>query len=51
LENILHNKGKMAQIKDDYTRLRNLLQEQGNASEKAASIIIDFLTPTSLQKA
>jgi lipid-A-disaccharide synthase len=51
LENILHNKQRIAQIKDDYTSLRNLLQEQGNASEKAAAIIIDLLKPTSLQKA
>jgi lipid-A-disaccharide synthase len=51
LENILHNEQRIAQIKDDYTNLKNLLQEQGNASEKAAAIIIDFLKSTSLQKA
>jgi lipid-A-disaccharide synthase len=51
LENILHNEQRIAQIKDDYTNLKNLLQEQGNASEKAAGIIIDFLRSTSLQKA
>jgi lipid-A-disaccharide synthase len=43
LENVLHNEQRIAQIKDDYMTLRNLLQEQGNASEKAATIIIDFL--------
>jgi lipid-A-disaccharide synthase len=51
LESILYNKEKIARIKDDYTSLRSLLQQQGNASEKAAAIIIDFLKSTSLQKA
>ena len=51
LENILHNEQRIAQIKDDYTSLKNLLHEQCNASEKAAAIIIDFLQSTSLQKA
>ena len=51
LESILYNKEKIARIKDDYTSLRTLLQQQGNASEKAAAIIIDFLKSTSLQKA
>ena len=51
LEKILHNHEKIAQIKSDYTSLKNLLQKESNASEKAAGIIIDFLKPTSLQKA
>jgi lipid-A-disaccharide synthase len=51
LESILYNKEKIARIKDDYTSLRTLLQQQGNASEKAATIITDFLKSTSLQKA
>ena len=35
----------------DYTSLKNLLQKQNNASEKAAAIVVDFLKATSLQEA
>ena len=51
LESILYDKEKIARINENYTSLRNLLQEQGNASEKAAAIIINFLKSTSLQTA
>ncbi len=51
LESILYDKEKIARIKENYSSLKNLLQEQENASEKAATIIIDFLESTSLQKA
>ncbi|MFN2458157.1 MAG: lipid-A-disaccharide synthase [Chitinophagaceae bacterium] len=49
LEAILHNKGRIQQMKADYHILKMLLQQKGNASQKAAEIIILFLQPTSLQ--
>jgi lipid-A-disaccharide synthase len=51
LDSILHNKERLDQIKADYANLKGLLQQQGNASETAAGIIVDFLKITSLQKA
>jgi lipid-A-disaccharide synthase len=50
LNSILHNQEKRRQIEEDYTSLKNLLQQQSNASEKAAGMIVDFLNATSLQK-
>ncbi len=46
LDNLLNNAGKQKQMDVDYTALRKLLQ-QGNASEKAAAIIVEFLKTTS----
>jgi lipid-A-disaccharide synthase len=40
---ILHNKERIAQIKEDYRLLNALLQQGGNASQKAAHLIIDFI--------
>lgn len=51
LDSILNNEEKRKQIEDDYTALRNLLQQHNNASEKAAEIIVNFLKTTSLPKA
>ena len=51
LENILHNQESRRQIEADYTSLKNLLQKQNNASEKAAAIVVDYLKATSLQEA
>jgi lipid-A-disaccharide synthase len=42
LETILHNKERIAEIKADYQQLKQLLQKEGNASSKAADIIVDF---------
>lgn len=51
LDSILHDEKKRKQINEDYKALKNLLQQQSNASEKAAQIIVAFLRSTSLQKA
>jgi lipid-A-disaccharide synthase len=51
LNKILHDTITIQQIKSDYKQLQELLQQGGNASRKAAEIIIDFLRSTSLQKA
>ena len=45
LHRILFDEKRVRQIKEDYTALKNLLQQGGNASEKAARIIIEFLQP------
>lgn len=42
LDLVLHNPQKKAQVKEDYRQLKNLLQQHGNASEKAAAIVYDF---------
>lgn len=47
LETVLHNRERILQIKEDYRQLNELLQQGGNASEKAAKIIIDFVTSKS----
>ena len=39
---LLHDAGKKEQMRKDYTALKHLLQQGGNASEKAARIIVDF---------
>ena len=43
LDGILHNQQKILQIKNDYAELKNLLQQQSNASARAAQEIIGFL--------
>jgi lipid-A-disaccharide synthase len=50
LDSILNDQQKIDQIKNEYARLKNLLQQDGNASEKAARLIVDFLRTTSAQK-
>jgi lipid-A-disaccharide synthase len=50
LDKILNNDERRRQIHKDYSDLKQLLQKDGNASEKAAKSIYDFLA-TSLQKA
>ena len=47
LKLILTNEEKKNQIKHDYSQLKNLLQQGGNASAKAAKIITDLLTTSS----
>ena len=47
LNNILNEPGKIQQIKTDYTALKTLLQQGGNASERAAQEIVGFLQTTS----
>jgi lipid-A-disaccharide synthase len=47
LELLLTNPEKKQQIEKDYTELKALLQQGGNASEKAAEFINEFLQPTS----
>jgi len=42
LDSILHDKEKISRIKNDYDALKKLLHQQTNASEKAATIIVDF---------
>ena len=48
LDSILHDKEKISRIKNDYDALKKLLHQQTNASEKAATIIVDFTKSTSL---
>lgn len=43
LDSILHDKEKIAHLENDYNTLKNLLQQQTNASEKAATIIVNFV--------
>jgi len=40
LDKLLHNPQKIQQVKEDYATLKNLLQQEGNASKKAAEAII-----------
>jgi lipid-A-disaccharide synthase len=47
LESILHDTQKRERIKNDYEVLKNLLQQGGNASAKAAEIIMNVIKPTS----
>ncbi len=51
LDMILNNTEKKQKLKNDYRELKCLLQQGGNASEKAARIIFDFIQPTFLPKA
>lgn len=50
LDSILNDQQRIDKIKSDYAKLKSLLQQNGNASEKAAHLIIDFLHTTSVQK-
>ncbi len=47
LDVILTNKEKITTIKKDYLELRTLLQQGGNASKKAARLIVEFTSATS----
>jgi lipid-A-disaccharide synthase len=51
LDLLLNNTEKKQQLKNDYQNLKNLLQQGGNASEKAATIIVRFLQAICLPKA
>lgn len=51
LDLILNNREKKQQLKNDYKELKNLLQQGGDASEKAATIIVRFVQATFLPKA
>ncbi len=51
LDLLLNNTEKKQQLKNDYQELKNLLQQGGNASEKAATIIVRFLQAICLPKA
>jgi lipid-A-disaccharide synthase len=44
LKKILSDPGKQAQLKEDYTALRNLLSQGGNASANAAKSIYGYLS-------
>ena len=44
LEDILTNESRITQVKKDYSDLKTLLSKGGNASEKAAASIIQFLS-------
>lgn len=46
LKEILYNQDRKAAIQRDYTALKNLLEQGGNASAKAAQSIISMLQPT-----
>jgi len=43
LNDLLHNEERIKQMKTDYTALKNLLKQGGNASARAAQEIIGFL--------
>lgn len=43
LDTILHDPNRQQQIKKDYQELREVLQQGGNASEKAAKHVYDFV--------
>jgi lipid-A-disaccharide synthase len=51
LEAVLHNQARIQQIKKDYADLKNLLQQQGNASAQAASLIWQTMQPNASLKA
>jgi lipid-A-disaccharide synthase len=46
LDTILHNRQKVEVIKNDYNQLKDLLQKDGNASQRAAQEVIGFLQHT-----
>jgi lipid-A-disaccharide synthase len=50
LNAVLKNERTIKQIKGGYYELKQMLQQQGNASEKAAAIVYNFLTTTSAKK-
>jgi lipid-A-disaccharide synthase len=43
LEELLQNENRQQQLQQDYTQLRNLLKQEGNASARAAKSVYDFL--------
>jgi len=47
LNKILYDNENIDRMKSDYDALKNLLQQQTNASEKAATIIVNFIKTTS----
>ena len=47
LRALLHDTQKIQQVKADYAALKNLLQQEGNASEKAAAAIVEMATVAS----
>lgn len=51
LDSILNNEAKRNRLLKDYAELKNMLQQYGNASAKAANIIVNFVKSTALQKA
>jgi lipid-A-disaccharide synthase len=42
LQELLTNEKRIDELKKDYSDLKNLLSEKGNASAKAAQLIHDF---------
>ena len=51
LQGILHNPSRIDQMKTDYSALKNLLKQGGNASQRAAQEIVGFLQTTSAPQA
>jgi lipid-A-disaccharide synthase len=47
LRKLIYDKETRNRIQHDYTDLRNLLSQGGNASEKAAGLIVEFMKKTS----
>jgi lipid-A-disaccharide synthase len=43
LDRILHDEGRIIAIRQDYAALRRLLSEGGNASQKAAKSIVEYM--------
>jgi lipid-A-disaccharide synthase len=43
LQDLLANKNKIEQLQNDYAALRQILRQGGNASQKAAASIINFV--------
>lgn len=46
LETVLHNTERLQQLKKDYAELKKLLQQGGNASARAAELIIEYTSLT-----
>ena len=44
LRKLIYDSELRNRMHKDYSELRNLLSQGGNASEKAAGLIVDFLT-------
>jgi lipid-A-disaccharide synthase len=47
LDSILHNSKRKQELQNDYFELKKLLQQGGNASQKAATLIVDFVKASS----
>lgn len=43
LDTILHNQQRIEQVKNDYDQLKDMLQKDGNASQRAAQEVMGFL--------